>query len=144
MIEQRPPSEICVTRLAPWAASDPANLTTQPGAYALLLPVRRRLTLDLPALGNPSLPAGLYVYAGSARGPGGIRARVARHLRGDKALHWHIDRITAHVRPSDVAAFPGGDECGIVSQLLADATVPIPGFGSSDCRGCAAHLLRLR
>jgi Uri superfamily endonuclease len=128
---------------APWVAADHSEMPDEPGAYALLLTVRRTLRLDLPALGNPALPPGLYVYAGSARGPGGIRARVARHLRRDKAVHWHVDRITAFVRPSGVAAFPGGDECAIVAGLRGQATVPIPGFGSSDCRGCAAHLLRL-
>ena len=44
------------------------------------------------------LAPGCYVYAGSARGPGGIRARVRRHLRPDKTPHWHIDQVTAYAK----------------------------------------------
>jgi len=44
----------------------------------------------------------------------------------------------------DVKTYPGGRECRLVADLLASgATIPLPGFGSSDCRGCQAHLVRL-
>jgi Uri superfamily endonuclease len=36
--------------------------------------------------------------------------------------------------------FPGGDECAIVAALK-HLPVPLPGFGSSDCRRCVSHLL---
>ncbi len=36
--------------------------------------------------------------------------------------------------------FPGGGECAIVAAL-ADLPVPLPGFGSTDCRRCVSHLL---
>ena len=42
-------------------------------------------------LGEFHFPAGRYVYTGSARR--NLDARVARHIRHDKALHWHIDYL---------------------------------------------------
>jgi Uri superfamily endonuclease len=102
----------------------------------------------MPRFGSVTLTAGLYVYVGSAHGPGGLRARVGRHLREAKPRHWHIDYLTAalpvaHVVASETTA---SLECVWVKRLsaLAGASVPIPGFGSSDCRNhCPAHLIRL-
>jgi Uri superfamily endonuclease len=44
-----------------------------------------------------------------------------------------------------VIPVPGGTECAIVAAALRlpGVSVPSPGFGSSDCRACPAHLLRL-
>ena len=38
-----------------------------------------------------------------------------------------------------------GLECDLASNLMAQqgASVPVPGFGSSDCRRCSAHLVAL-
>jgi Uri superfamily endonuclease len=41
-----------------------------------------------------------------------------------------------------IEAFPGGRECDIVVRLLA-AGGSVPGFGSTDCRVCASHLVRV-
>ena len=86
------------------------------------------------------LQPGRYLYAGSARGPGGMRARLARHQRADKQTHWHIDRLTLAGTVPGAWIFPGGDECAIVAAL-SHLPVPLPGFGSSDCRRCVSHLL---
>ena len=113
-----------------------------PGAYALILRLARETRLDIPTLDRPVLSAGLYLYAGSAWGPGGIRARVSRHLRKDKAKVWHIDRLTEAATVEEVIAFPGGRECMIVDFAVAHgARVPVFRFGASDCRRCDAHLL---
>ena len=87
----------------------------------------------------------MYLYAGSAYGPGGIPARVNRHRRPGKKVHWHIDRLTNAGTVVSVVAIPGGRECAIVAAALRvpGVTMPSPGFGSSDCRACPAHLLRL-
>ena len=115
------------------ATADPPAVA---GAYALII------DLDRPAAG---LSPGRYLYAGSARGPGSIRARVARHLRPEKKPHWHVDRLTEAGRVVEWVAVPGGDECRIFAAAMAlpGATVPKPGFGSPDCRRCPSHLLRL-
>lgn len=116
------------------------------GDYALLFRLDAPLTLTVGKMGVGHLPAGWLVYVGSARGPGGIRARLARHFRREKRLHWHIDALTKRVTP--VAALislgPERQECVWAQRLAqtAGATIPMPGFGSSDCRaGCQAHLL---
>ncbi|NQV22245.1 MAG: GIY-YIG nuclease family protein [Rhodospirillales bacterium] len=131
------------------------ELPATPGAYVLVIRLRRRLrawpgTDPQPRSGpqpgsGPVLAPGLYLYAGSANGPGGIRARVLRHTRRNKLRHWHVDRLTGNARVIAVAAMVGGNECKIVEAVsaLPQVTVPAPGFGSSDCRTCPAHLLAL-
>lgn len=115
------------------------------GAYLLLIRLNRRLRLDLPRLNAEFLDPGCYVYAGSAYGPGGLKARIARHQRRSKRQHWHVDRITSRVRPIAIAV-PNGRECEFVSRLI-DGTqfeTAIAGFGSSDCSRCRGHLLAWR
>jgi Uri superfamily endonuclease len=96
------------------------------------------------ALGLARLPRAV-LYCGSAYGPGGLRARVGRHLRRDKSLRWHVDRLTAAGRIVGLRAVPGGRECDLLVRLLEvpGTSVPIQGFGSSDCRCCPAHLVSL-
>ena len=116
------------------------------GAYALLLRLDRPVEIRL-RIANPiSLSPGWFVYCGSAKGPGGLRARLRRHFRQDKALHWHIDRLTAIAARIAAAPVPGGGECALVAALLKSPRfeVAILGFGSSDCRQCGSHLLRYR
>lgn len=91
---------------------------------------------------------GRYVYAGSALGPGGVAARLKRHLRVDKQTHWHIDYLIPAAAIVGTAIVYGADrrECmwARALQRLHGATAPVVGFGSSDCRsGCTAHLWRL-
>ncbi|WAT19067.1 GIY-YIG nuclease family protein [Aurantiacibacter sp. MUD11] len=114
------------------------------GAYLL------SITLDAPVSGTLrgtpyGLEAGEYLYAGSANGPGGIAARVARHMRRDKQPHWHVDALTVTASKVTALAFPGGSECELMQRLLESglAQIAIKGFGSSDCRSCEAHLARL-
>jgi len=115
-----------------------------PGAYILQISLDRPLSFEAARL-RGTLPGGTYAYAGSAYGPGGLRARIARHLKTDKRVHWHADRLTAVGRITGVGFIEGGRECDLAQRLAAlpDALIPIAGFGSSDCRRCRAHLIRL-
>lgn len=123
-------------------ALSPGTLPDIRGAYALVLRLAHETRLDIATLGRPLLPAGLYLYAGSAWGPGGIRARVRRHLRQPKSRVWHIDRLTEMAEVDRVIAFPQARECAIADFVVArGAHAPIPRFGASDCRRCEAHLL---
>ncbi|MBB4266205.1 GIY-YIG nuclease family protein [Roseospira visakhapatnamensis] len=129
----------------PWIDAA-AALPADPGAYLLALWLASPAPLPPRFAGHPPLPPGWYVYAGSAHGPGGLRARVGRHLRPDKPRRWHVDWITAVATRRLARLLPGGTECAPVMVLLAHAPparVPVPGFGSSDCRACPAHLLAL-
>ena len=121
-----------------------AELEGRRGAYLLVLALDR--PLDLAIGGRPaSLAPGFYAYCGSAYGPGGLAARLSRHLRAGKKPHWHIDRLTAAGRVVAAYAQPGGSECALLAALQAapETSIPLPGFGSSDCRRCPAHLVRV-
>lgn len=124
---------------------DADGLPATAGAYALLIRLDRPVRPAIRTLAPATLAAGYYLYLGSARGPGGIRARVARHLRRDKPVHWHVDHLTGPGRVTRVIAAPGGNECDLATRALTldTVTVPVAGFGSSDCRRCSAHLLRI-
>lgn len=120
----------------------------EPGSYLLLLRLDAPAEIQIGKLGRHTFPPGRYAYAGSALGSGGVAGRVNRHLRPDKRLHWHIDHLAEHAPIVGVGAAYGSDrrECRWIKDLgaLRGATIPVAGFGSSDCRsGCPAHLVRL-
>ncbi|MTJ84448.1 MAG: GIY-YIG nuclease family protein [Telmatospirillum sp.] len=119
---------------------DGLSLPAVAGAYVLLLDMARGLSVVLPGRAPVRLPSGRYLYCGSARGPGGIAARVRRHMRRDKPVRWHVDRLTTQGSVAGVWVVPDGDECALV-RALSGLPVPVPGFGSSDCRDCDSHLL---
>jgi len=68
-----------------WCAASTGK--SRPGAYLLLMTIARPLSLRIRTLTPVVLPPGWYVYAGNARGRGGMRARVKRHLRRGKPPH---------------------------------------------------------
>jgi len=121
-------------------------LPEQPGTYALILRLPQPTTISVGKLGTFAFRAGWYAYPGSARGPGGLAARVSRHVRTSKTLHWHIDHLRAHAAPVAVWYATGAErrECRWAKGLaeLPGASTPVPGFGASDCR-CPAHLILL-
>ncbi len=124
------------------------QLPDESGSYVLVLKVNHSRVLTIGRLGEVKLPAGVMAYAGSAFGSGGLRARLGRHLRGDGARHWHIDyvRAVAKVQNCFYTVSDTRLECAWSQALAAlpGATIPVPGFGSSDCRsGCGAHLIAL-
>jgi len=124
---------------------DETALTAAPGAYVLFIALNETLTLSGTSLGSRMIVPGRYAYCGSAYGPGGLRARLRRHLRREKALRWHIDHLTAAGRIFALGLAPGGQECALFEDLSRgpDVEVPLAGFGSSDCASCPAHLLRI-
>ena len=124
------------------------QMTTERGSYVLTLELKHSRVLTIGRLGKVTLPAGLYAYTGSSCGPGGLRARLGRHLRGGGARHWHIDyvRAAAQVQACFYTVSDTPLECAWSQALAAlpGAMIPVPGFGASDCRsGCGAHLIAL-
>lgn len=124
------------------------NIRSGLGTYGLHMRLDRSRRLQIGRLGEFTFPPGDYVYVGSALGPGGLQARLNRHLRGDGRPHWHIDWLRA---VSDIIGcwyqIDGLRlECSWSQVLAAEpgAGIPLPGFGASDCRSisgkCAAHL----
>ncbi|WP_243924334.1 GIY-YIG nuclease family protein [Novosphingobium beihaiensis] len=115
----------------------------EPGAYVLLMDLESPVRFARKGIAATSL-SGWLVYAGSARGRGGIGARLRRHFRQDKKVHWHADELTNTAARLSALAIPEGAECSIVARLTASGRfeTALAGFGSSDCRCCQAHLLR--
>ncbi|KAA3626691.1 MAG: GIY-YIG nuclease family protein [Proteobacteria bacterium] len=120
------------------------------GAYRLIVALSRPACITPGCLGRLRLAPGRYCYLGSARR--GLHQRVARHLRVASGQscggHWHIDALLMHRHARVVAVdlVPQGDECELSLTLAAapGTSVPIAGFGATDCRcGCPAHLYRL-
>jgi len=120
------------------------RLSAVTGAYALILNLGQEVHVDRPRTAAGALSSGWYVYAGSARGPGGIAARLARHFRPGKRIHWHIDQLTS-ASGARIWACPAPHlhECDLVTKLsrLRPFQTACAGFGSSDCRQCEGHLL---
>lgn len=119
-------------------------LTAARGTYVLLLELDSARRLTVGRLGEFDFPAGWYAYAGSARGPGGLAARLRHHRRLAARPHWHLDYLRPHGRIAECWYGAAGvhDEHRWAAELLAmTRTAPVaPGFGSSDC-ACATHLV---
>lgn len=114
-----------------------------PGTYALVLESAARTVVAVGRLGRIDLRGGFYVYVGSALGPGGLQARTGRHLDAGRPVHWHIDYLKHATRIVEIWYVADSvrreHAWARVIGDLSNATIPMPGFGASDCR-CAAHL----
>ena len=122
------------------------HLPTKKGTYIMYGSLKQTIAITIGALGDASLPAGDYVYVGSAFGRGGIRARVTHHLTPSPKPHWHFDYLKAYITIQAVLWHPGTQrlECEWIHRLLdmPGVVTPLVGFGASDCRrGCPAHFL---
>ena len=119
------------------------DLPSQPGTYALLLEATAIQDVQIGKLGVLHLTPGIYVYVGSALGPGGLAARVQRHAIREKVLHWHIDYLRAETQLVAVwyarGVRPGECHWSKTIERPAGAQIPLDGFGASDCR-CRSHL----
>ncbi len=106
--------------------------------YQLLIEIARPLWVNIGRLGKYDFPAGRYIYTGSAKR--NFEARVARHLRREKTLRWHIDYLLAApgVSIAGVRRYVT-DECAI--NQTTPGRMVVRRFGASDCRmGCGSHL----
>ena len=117
------------------------------GTYVLALRLGSDRSICVGRLGEIDFPAGWYLYTGSALGPGGLRARVARHqrrLKSGKRAHWHIDYLREYTAWGGAWGRSSSQrlECAWASALrcLPQAQIVAPGFGASDCQ-CPAHLV---
>lgn len=120
---------------------------TPTGTYLLLLQSEQLCETRVGALGTVRLYAGRYVYIGSAFGPGGLPARLRRHLGpAPSSLHWHIDYLRRCLKVEHVLLSTDDDrhECAWVEELRSNpwASLPCAGAGASDC-ACPAHFLRI-
>jgi sugar fermentation stimulation protein A len=110
------------------------------GSYLLLMRLDEPRRVAVGSLGEIDFPAGHYTYIGSAMQ--NLTARIARHQRRRKKLHWHVDHLRQHA--SEVIPLPIRSskrlECELAEAFSRQLQPVAPGFGSSDCR-CNTHLL---
>jgi len=109
-----------------------------PCTYQLYFTLDAPVSVTVGKLGTFAFPAGRYVYTGSAKR--NLEARLRRHQAKEKKLKWHIDYLLTapgvHMR--EIKRSEEG-ECSL--NQATGGTIPVPGFGASDCRnGCGSHL----
>lgn len=135
-------------RLAPTAPREATldSIPRAPGTYLLVLRSRQGVRIEVGRLGPLEVAPGVYLYVGSAFGPGGLRARVGHHLGAARRPHWHIDYLRAVAGVEAVWYVADGvrREHIWAARLMAapGVHVPQPGFGASDC-GCVSHLFHV-
>jgi Uri superfamily endonuclease len=133
-----------------WTISNSNHIIDKrPGTYALWVNLSQTYVVQVGRLGQFVFQPGEYLYFGSAFGPGGLAARLGRHIRGNDHPHWHIDhlRFVGQVTGYFYTSAPEKLECRWLQALrwLPDAEIPLPGFGASDCKAdCQAHLLQFQ
>jgi Uri superfamily endonuclease len=121
------------------------QLPPEPGTYILILSLPKSRSLTIGKMGVLTFIHGWYAYVGSAMGPGGVAARVNRHVKIDKKAHWHIDYLRPFVQVIGAVVASGKQvkEHQWASHLMRSPYMgrPVNGFGSTDCN-CRAHLFR--
>ena len=108
------------------------------GSYVLLISLLEDITITIGRLPAKHFGQGYYAYVGSAMS--GLKARLDRHLRGNKKLRWHIDYLLQKASITSIifCETERKVECDI-AQALRLQFDSVTGFGSSDCR-CSSHL----
>ncbi len=117
------------------------------GAYILVLSIPVRMRVKIGKLGDFSINPGLYAYVGSALGPGGLRARILRHIKRNKPVKWHIDYLTTNrnvtIQKIFLVISDRKLECELAEFLISlGGKVSIPKFGATDCN-CPSHFIEI-
>lgn len=122
------------------------KITKYPGTYALMFKCEIPFNAVTGKLGTISITSGYWIYVGSAFGAGGLRSRLAHHLKPSYRQHWHIDYIKHGLHPIEIWTTTDlvkrEHDWANVLSALKDASRPITGFGASDC-SCHSHLIHL-
>ena len=109
------------------------------GVYIAVFYMPNSNTIQVGRIGRFYFRKGLYFYAGSAQR--NLSARLERHGRKEKPLHWHIDYFSVNAEMIGAITIAGRrkHECEIAGELGKMFELAVPGFGASDCR-CPGHL----
>ncbi|MEJ2329881.1 MAG: GIY-YIG nuclease family protein [Gammaproteobacteria bacterium] len=118
------------------SAAAASGLPAVAGVYLLVMHLPDSHDISVGRLGLHCFRQGWYLYAGSAKGPGGIRSRCARHLRLDKRKRWHSDYLTRIAQVRQVWFTEQMSEMRVVGEPLRFPmpNQPVAGFGASDSR----------
>ena len=122
--------------------ADGIDVAATTGTYVLVLASPQTVRVAVGKRLRVTLDEGYSLYVGSAFGPGGLEARLRRHLRGVGRQHWHVDYLRAATTFVGAVVEYGDErrEHQWAAELEACGDyATIPGFGCSDCR-CSTHL----
>lgn len=110
------------------------------GAYLFIMKLENDTEIEVGDLGKVSFEKGFYIYVGSARK--NLSARIERHKRLRKNMHWHIDYLRQVADFHAALPLRSADdlECELAATIKALAEGEVPSFGSTDCH-CSSHLL---
>ena len=126
---------------------DALPLNAGKGVYLIQCELSETRRISIGKLGRFLFQKGVYLYVGSAFGPGGIRARVNHHLKISDKPHWHMDYLRKFVTIKELWLFETESRIehawARILLNMRGMETPIPGFGSSDCT-CVAHLFYLK
>jgi len=133
------------------------------GSYILLVELATEKNALIGKLGYLFFPKAFYAYVGSATN--GLEARLARHLRKEKRLHWHIDYLLKEARLLEIILCPSEPfapchsegtkraknptqgrlrvEC-FLAQALAKEFQSIPGSARATANARATFILQMR
>jgi Uri superfamily endonuclease len=115
-----------------------------PGTYTLVLSSSVEKPVNIGKLGTLFLKPGFYVYIGSAFGPGGLKARIKHHFSYSTRPHWHLDYLRPALSVCEIwytyDQTRREHQWAAIHSQTRGSILPLPGFGSSDCR-CLSHLL---
>ncbi len=122
------------------------KIPKEKGYYILLIKVNRDVNTRIGSLGLIKFRRGFYTYIGSAHGPGGLRARINRHLKKIKKPHWHIDYLLMNEDVFIVAIWclitkeSSQDLESLISRDLNAHFYFIKGFGCTDKPSDLSHI----
>ncbi|WFO74540.1 GIY-YIG nuclease family protein [Desulfurococcaceae archaeon MEX13E-LK6-19] len=113
------------------------DIPAEKGVYVLVIKVVEDTSINVGKLGSFVFGKGYYAYVGSAMGPGGLKARIKRHISKVKKLRWHIDYLTSNNYTEITAIIysttsVNGMESRIAKILEEKLAPSIKGFGSTD------------
>jgi Uri superfamily endonuclease len=109
------------------------------GSYILFIKLNNNQNIKYSTKEKFVFKKGYYIYVGSALNS--LESRIERHLRNvNKKKFWHIDYLLIYGQILNIFYKENSyrEECDI-ANLLKEKFLPIPKFGSSDCK-CTTHL----
>jgi Uri superfamily endonuclease len=110
------------------------------GVYCLIINLKEKSCIQIGKKGKILFEEGCYVYVGSALNS--LPARIMRHLRQEKKLHWHIDYLLKNADSEIVDVIftltTQRLECQVADELSKQG-IGVKKFGCSDCN-CHSHL----
>ena len=116
------------------------------GVYLLELFAKSPFSISAKNFINHKFGKGYYYYSGSAQK--NLSHRLARHIKKEKTIHWHIDHLTSHpdllIKNIFIAESAGKSlECEFIDLLTGKfgLKVAVKNFGNGDCKICVSHLL---